>query len=541
MKIKAHLIFLLVALLATGCKTTPVSPPNIVFILADDLGYSDLGCYGSEIIKTPIINALAEDGLRFTNFYNTGRCWPTRTSLLSGFYPHQVLSDNIEGVDYTQGNFVPVNETWLPAILKTHGYRTYHAGKWHLFRRFPEYREMTMEEVGFDRSYVTEDGRHLRPVNLYENGELLPPLQAGTVYEASTAIVDHGIKYLREHNENHGDNPFFQYLAFITPHFPLQALQEDIDLYREKFMMGWNEIRELRTENRKELGYDVHPVAPFEPERFAPWNLTQEGMITQIDSNDVARAVPWNSLTDRQKEFQATKMAIHAAMITRMDREIGRYVEELKKLGYMENTIIFFCSDNGASTEMMNRADKHTPGAVPGAADSYICLGPGWSTAANTPFRLHKTWVHEGGISTPLVVHWPRGIKEHGTFRKMNSHVVDIAPTLIELAGGDPSELSGHGDAPGISLVPFLKTDVQSERPPLFFHHEKKNALRDGNWKITTIDKGEAWELYDLSTDRGETHNLANENREKLNELVHLWEAQRDLIIQQITIDSTTK
>ncbi len=538
MKIKNTLLGFLAALFLAGCNTTPVTPPNIVFILADDLGYSDLGCYGAEIIETPHIDALAKNGLRFTNFYNTGRCWPTRTSLLSGFYPHQVLSDHIEGVDYAQGNFQPVNETWLPTLLKSHGYRTYHSGKWHLFRRVPTINHMTMEEVGFDRSYMTEDGRHLRPKELHENGKLLPPLPQGTVYEASTAIVDHGIKYLREHTEKHADEPFFQYLAFITPHFPLQALQEDIDKYRDEFLMGWNEIRELRTENREELGYEVHAVESFEPERFAPWNLTQEELITQIDSNDVARAVPWNSLTEEQKEFQATKMAIHAAMITRMDREIGRYLEELKESGYMENTIIFFCSDNGASTEIMNRADKHTPGALPGAADSYVCLGPGWSTAANTPFRLHKTWLHEGGISTPLVVHWPAGIKDQGVFRKMNSHIIDIAPTLLELAGGDPAELNGNGDAPGISLVPFLNQDVQSQRPPLFFHHEKKNALRHGDWKITTIDKGEPWELYDLSTDRGETHNLATENSAKLNELVQLWDAQRESIIQQIKVDT---
>ncbi len=168
-------------------------------------------------------------------------------------------------------------------------------------------------------------------------------------------------------------------------------------------------------------------------------------------------------------------MAIHAAMITRMDREVGRYVKALKDLGYLDNTIIFFCSDNGASTEQMNRADKHSPGSVPGSADSYICLGPGWSTAANTPFRLHKTWLHEGGIATPMVVHWPKGIREENSFRNMPAHIIDIAPTLLELAGGDPAELDGPFEAPGISLVPFLKEDeLQTGRPPIFFNHEKK-------------------------------------------------------------------
>ncbi len=257
-------------------------------------------------------------------------------------------------------------------------------------------------------------------------------------------------------------------------------------------------------------------------------------MITQIDSAEIGRAVPWSELTEKQKEFQATKMAIHAAMVSRMDREIGRYMEALKKLGYFENTIIFFCSDNGASTEIMNRADKHTIGAAAGSADSYLCLGPGWSSAANTPFRLHKTWVHEGGIASPLVVHWPAGIKETSAFRSMPAHIIDIAPTLLELAGADPAELNERAEAPGISLVPFLAEDLRTERPPIFFHHEMKKALRQGDWKITTIEEGGKWELYDLSVDRGETQDLADRNPEKLQELISLWEAQRNLIVEQL-------
>jgi len=520
--------------LAPGCTRMP-EKPNIVFILADDMGYSDPGCFGSEVIQTPHIDQLAENGLRFTQFYNTGRCWPTRTSLMSGYYPHQVLSDPLDGVDYAEGNYTPVNETWLPALLKNHGYRCYHSGKWHIFRRVPQHVDISHAEVGFDHSYRTQDGRHLRPKQLWEDGESIPPPEPGSGYEASTAIVDHAIKYLKQHAENHPDEPFFGYIAFIAPHFPLQALQKDIDMYREKFLMGWNRLREMRAANRKDLGFEVHEMHAFEPDRFAPWNLSREELITQIDPAEVGRAIPWNELNEKQKEFQATKMAIHAAMVTRLDKEIGRYVATLKELGYFENTIIFFCSDNGASTEIMNRADKHTPGSSPGSADSYICLGPGWSTASNTPFRLHKTWVHEGGIATPLVIHWPYGIRDKGTFRSMPSHVIDIAPTLLELAGGDPEELNGNYNAPGISLVPYLEKDIITGRPSIFFHHERKNALRHENWKITTIEAGGEWELYDLSRDRGETNNLAEENGEKLRELVKLWEAQRDAIIQQIT------
>jgi len=524
---------LLALVLATGCGTT-AEEPNIVFILADDMGHSDPGCYGAEILETPNIDALASNGLRFTNFYNTGRCWPTRTSLLSGFYPHQVLSDPMPGVDYSATSVLPVNTTWLPSILKEHGYSTYHSGKWHIVRKVPEPSQISHTEVGFDHSYRTEDGRHLRPRHLWEDGKEIAVPEEGSGYEASVAIVDHAIKYLEEHKQTRGDEPFFEYIAFIAPHFPLQALQEDIDLYREKFLMGWDKVRRLRTENRKELGFDVHQVNALEPERFAPWNLSPEELITQIDSSDIGRAIPWNDLTEEQKKFQATKMAIHAAMITRMDREIGRYISALKELGYLENTIVFFCSDNGASTEIMNRADKHTIGAVPGSADTYLCLGPGWSSAANTPFRLHKTWVHEGGIATPMVVHWPEGIKETNAFRSMPAHIIDIAPTIVELAGGDPSQLKGRDQAPGISLVPFLNQDIQIERPPIFFHHEQKKALRDGNWKITTIEESGEWELYDLSKDRGETHNLAAEYPEKLEELITRWQIQRSEIIKQI-------
>jgi len=525
--------FILTLFLITACGTLP-EKPNIVFILVDDMGHSDLGCYGAELLETPNIDALAAGGLRFTNFYNTGRCWPTRTSLLSGFYPHQILSDPMPGVDYKSGPAQTVTNRWLPSILKDHGYSTYHSGKWHIVRHVPEYSQLSHAEVGFDRSYRTEDGRHLRPRHLWEDGQEIPLPGPDEEYEASVAIVDHAIKYLEEHKELRGKDPFYEYIAFIAPHFPLQALQKDIDMYREKYLMGWDEIRTLRTENRKELGFDVHKVFPLEPERFAPWNLSPEELITQIDSADTGRAVPWVQLSQEQQEFQATKMAIHAAMITRMDREIGRYIETLKKLGYYENTIVFLCSDNGASTEIMNRADKHTIGAEAGSADTYLCLGPGWSSAANTPFRLHKTWVHEGGIATPLVVHWPEGINKTNDFRDMPAHIIDIAPTLLDLAGADPGELDQGSEAPGISLRPFLNQNLVIPRPPIFFHHEQKKALRHGDWKITTIEENGEWELYDLAGDRGETQNLATMNPEKLQELVSLWEAQRKEIIEQV-------
>lgn len=518
-----------------ACNNESRETPNMVFILADDMGYSDLGCYGAAYLQTPHMDALAANGLRFTDFYNTGRCWPTRTSLMSGFYPHQVLSDPVQGLDYQEGTFAPVTTTWLPELLSKYGYRCYHSGKWHLFRRVPEHREMSMEEVGFHHSYRTEDGRHLKPTELWEDDQAMPLPAPGSAYEASTAIVDHGIKYLREHASKFPNQPFFTYLAFITPHFPLQALQEDIEAYMEVFSPGWNAIRNQRARKREALGFPSHAVAGFEADAFAPWNLSQEELEAQIDPREVAHALPWDSLNQDQQEFQALKMAIHAAMITRMDREIGRFVAELEHLGYLDHTLIFFCSDNGASTEMMNRADKHRPGSTPGAADSYLCLGPGWSTAANTPFRLHKTWLHEGGIATPLVVHWPEGIKDKGSFRSMPSHIIDIAPTLLELAGGSRADLEAGAEAPGISLLPYLQSNEVDERPPIFFHHERKKALRQGDWKIVTKAEEGPWELYRLSDDRGETRNLARDEAEKLAELVSLWEQQKAAVVSQIS------
>ena len=240
---------LLILLLAASC-TSELARPNLVFILVDDMGHSDLGSYGAEILETPNIDALAENGLRFTNFYNTGRCWPTRTSLLSGFYPHQVLSDPIPGMGVPGDSVNPVTTTWLPSILKEHGYSTYHSGKWHIVRQVPVRSQLSHDEVGFDRSYRTEDGRHLRPRHLWEDGVEIPLPEEGSGYEASVAIVDHAIKYLEAHKEERGDEPFFEYIAFIAPHFPLQALQEDIDQYRDKFLVGWDVIRKQRAENR---------------------------------------------------------------------------------------------------------------------------------------------------------------------------------------------------------------------------------------------------------------------------------------------------
>ena len=256
------------------------------------------------------------------------------------------------------------------------------------------------------------------------------------------------------------------------------------------------------------------------------WNLPEETLEQKIGPGEVSHAVAWKSLTDEEKEFQATKMAIHAAMIDRMDREIGRIIDQLKKMGALDNTLIMFASDNGASAEQIIRGDNHNRSAPLGSAQSYLCLGPGWSTAANTPFRLHKSWVHEGGIATPFIVSWPKEIKAHGQLRNDPAHLIDIAPTIMELAGGKwPKVYDGKPmpNSPGISLVPAFEHDGLIKHDYLFWLHDNNRAIRVGNWKLVA-QKNQTWELYDLNSDRSETKNLANEYPDKVNELTNLWD-----------------
>jgi arylsulfatase len=250
--------------------------------------------------------------------------------------------------------------------------------------------------------------------------------------------------------------------------------------------------------------------------------------IAQLGPGEVNRPLPWSDLTPEQREFQAIKMAIHAAMIDRMDHEIGRVLAQLKEMGAFENTIIFFASDNGASAEIMVRDDGHDPKAAPGSAATYLCLGPGFSNACNTPFRRHKTWVHEGGTATPLVVHWPQGIAARGELRHNPAHIVDIVPTLLETAGiSKPGTWSGEPipAAPGKSLVPVFAKDGSVSHDSMWWLHEGNRAIRVGDWKLVAA-KGDPWELYDLKTDRAEQHNLASQQPGKVRELSDAWERQ---------------
>ncbi|NRB74579.1 MAG: arylsulfatase [Verrucomicrobiales bacterium] len=503
--------------------------PNLLLIMADDLGYSDLGCYGSEI-QTPHLDAVAENGLRFTQFYNTARCWPTRSSLLTGFYAQQIRRDKLP--DIPSGGNRARRQDWAvlaPRLLAPVGYRSYHSGKWHI--------DGQPIENGFDRSYLLKDqSRFFNPQIHYLDDEKLPPVELGTDYYGTTAVADHSIKVLKEHADQHGDKPFFHYIGFAAPHFPLHALPEDIAIYEDTYDAGWEVIRQQRWARMKELGVvDTNAVAePSVPERKLgpPYHFADAYEI--LGPGEVRTPLPWEDLNREQKEFQATKMAIHAAMIHRMDIEIGRIFDQIKSMGEWDNTLVMFLSDNGASAEIMVRADGHDPEAPLGSAPTYLCLGPGWSTTCNTPFRRHKTWTHEGGTATPFIVSWPKGIAARGETRNNPGHVIDVVPTMLELAGAAP-----HPDAPpspGKSLVPVFEKDGSVEHDQFWWYHDDHRAIRIGDWKAVA-PQGEPWELYDLSNDRGEMNNLAKSQPEKLQQLVKAWEATTEEFTELVKKD----
>ena len=496
------------------------SKPNVIFILADDMGYSDVGCYGSEI-ATPHLDSLAANGLRFTQFYNTARCWPTRAALLTGYYPQQVHRDALPDMP---GGGQGVRPKWaklLPERLRAAGYRSYHSGKWHI--------DGDVLAGGFDRSLHTRnDGNFFTARgNLIDDVPVAPAADESGYY-VTTATAEHAIECLKDHAANHMDKPFFQYIPFIAPHFPLHALPQDIVRYRDKYLSGWDEMRQMRFSRQQQMGITNTTLSALEREVGPPYAFPDA--IEKLGPGEVDRPLPWSELTEDQRGFQAAKMAIHAAMIDRIDQEIGRILTQLRDMGVYENTLIFFASDNGASAEIMVRHGGHDPSATPGSEATYLCLGPGFSSACNTPFRRHKTWVHEGGISTPLIVHWPRGIAAKNELRHMPGHVIDIVPTVLELVGIDPAHEAANEPipaAPGKSLVPAFFADVTVARDSLWWLHEGNRAVRVGDWKLVAA-KGDPWELYDLKSDRAEQHNLGRQTPEKVNDLEKVWQLQTD-------------
>lgn len=491
-----------------NCSQTP-EKPNILLILADDMGYSDLGCYGSDI-DTPNIDRLADEGLRFTHFYNAARCCPTRASLLTGLYPHQtgmggmVVSQPGRREPGAYQGYLNDNCITIAELLKQAGYRTLMSGKWHV----GEFRPVWPVDRGFDRYWglISGAANYFNPnrtknpnvTRIMAEDDRPINLPAENFY-MTDAITDHAVDMLQENN----DKTFFLYVAYTAPHWPLHALPEDIEKYKGQFDAGWDVLREKRYQRMLELGIIDRdwPLSPRDEE-----------------------AMVWEDVEDKQ--LMSLKMAIYAAQIDRMDQGIGRILKTLEDQDRLDNTLVLFLSDNGACHESGPLGqDFWGNGVTPGGVDSYQSYGRSWSNAGNTPFRLHKHWVHEGGISTPLIVRWPVTIKKGGEITHQVGHIIDLLATFADISGVSyPATNNGHTIQPmeGKSLLPVFQGQQRQPHDFLFWEHEGNRAVRQGNWKLVA-EKDKPWELYNLEKDRSEIRNLVQEESDIAERLENAW------------------
>ncbi|MFP4292205.1 MAG: arylsulfatase [Cyclobacteriaceae bacterium] len=511
--------------------------PNILLIMADDMGYSDIGCYGGEI-RTPNLDSLAANGLRFSQFYNTARCCPTRASLMTGLYPHQAgigLMTNDRGTDGYRGDLNNESVT-IAEVLKEAGYATYMSGKWHVTKHMGQWSGDSLTskhnwpmQRGFDRFYGTilGAGSFYDPITLTDGNEPVEPEEENFYY--TDKISSKAVEFISQHENE--DQPFFAYVAYTAPHWPLHALPEDIARYEGRYDIGWDSLRLERLARMREM--DIIE---------ADWKLTERD----------EKVPAWEESAN--KEWEARRMEVYAAQVDRMDQGIGKIIKALEDKGELENTLIFFLADNGGCAEELGEGwgrqlfipeetrrgepvilgNEHTD-VLPGPENTYQSYGRPWANASNTPFRLYKHYVHEGGISTPLIVHWPAGIANENGWRNEPGHLIDIMATCVDVAGAAyPSTYGGHQIQPmeGLSLLPVFEGEAL-EREAIYFEHEGNRAIRKGKWKLVSLGRQGAWELYDMESDRTETINLANEHPELVKELSAMWEdwAQRARVI----------
>jgi arylsulfatase len=524
-----------------GGQLSAAEKPNIVLILADDLGWSDIGCYGGEI-QTPNLDALAKGGVRFTQFYNSARCCPTRASLLTGLYPHQAgvgSMTNDRGPEHPgyRGTLQP-NTVTLAEVLRDAGYRTYMVGKWHLRN---EKTDVKPTDRGFDEFYGMLGGYNScweeRPYYTRWPKDRTPRAytsatdgQPGTFY-STDAFADYAVDFLADARK--AGKPFFLYLAFNAPHFPLHAPEANIAKYEAMyFEKGWDAVREERLARQKELGL-VPKDLPLTPRSGVPPKSHAKPSPYASKDNPA-----WSSLPEDRRRDLARRMAVYAAMVDRLDVAVGRVVSDLKQHGQLDNTLILFLSDNGACWEWDPLGFDGTSGSknvlhigddlkTVGGPGSYMSYGSGWANAGNTPWRLYKHFSHEGGIRTPLIVHWPAGMKARGEFRPQVGHITDVMPTLVAVSGAQyPAERDGVKIQPmeGRSLLPALANQAIDRAAPIFFEHEGSRAVRDGKWKLVSLS-GDAWELYDLDADPTEMHNLITKEVARAKSLIEQWEA----------------
>ena len=548
MKNLRTLLCALPLILTSLLGAAPNKRPNFIIILSDDMGYSDLGSYGGEI-ATPNLDQLARDGVRFTQFYNAARCCPSRASLLTGVYPHQTGIGHMvddRGFEAYRGNLNRQSVT-LAEVLKPAGYRTYAVGKWHVT---PGKTPAALADKGnwplqrgFDRFYGTINGsgsfwdpnslvRDNREITIASDRDYRPE-----EYYYTDAISDHSTRFIREHASAHAQEPFLLYVAYTAAHWPMHARERDIAKYRGRYDRGYGPVAAARWQKQLELGV-ASPV----------WGLPPP-------------AEDWNQVKD--PAFEARGMEVYAAMVEVMDQGIGRIIAELRAQGQLDNTFICFLQDNGGCAEtngrtgvFQARGEKpslpplapdiaqygNTPkqtrdgwpvrdgyGVMPGPADTYVAYGRGWANVSNTPFREYKHWLHEGGISTPFIAHWPDGIPlaRRGALDHQPSHLIDLMATCVDLAGAAyPTASNTQPIHPpeGISLRPVLAGDALVRPQSLFWEHEGNRAVRSGQWKLISKHPGD-WELYDISTDRTEQHDLAPAQSERVRELAAQWSA----------------
>lgn len=503
-------------LMSGGCETPEDEAPprpNIIVIMADDMGYSDIGSFGGEI-PTPNIDRLAENGIRFTQFYNGGRCCPTRASLLTGLYAHQAGVGAMVAPTERPGYRGRLNESsaTFAEILKDADYQTFMSGKWHVTHYNYSDPGPTLHQdswplqKGFDRFFGTLSGAgsFFTPVSLMMDNEFIEPWDD---FYYTDAISHQAVRYIEGADK---DSPFLLYIPHVAPHWPLHARPEHIEKFKGLYDKGWDKLREERYERMVAEGI-----------------ISGDWPLSPRDEN----VIPWEDTP--HKEWEAHRMAVYAAQVYSMDLGVGRVIRSLERHGILDNTLIIFLSDNGASSEVIQGTDtRHgyfenggtTPDVFPGGPDTYASYGAGWANAGNTPYRKYKRWMHEGGTATPMIAHWPEVI-EGGTISDHVGHIIDFMPTFIEISGGTyPDSLNNTNLTPleGLSLYPVFRGKEQKEHDALFWEHLGYKAVRQGKWKL--VAAGAEWELYDLENDRTELNNLAAEFPSRVEEMNKLWQ-----------------
>ena len=523
--------------------------PNIVLILSDDMGFSDIGCYGGEI-ATPNLDRLAKNGLRFTQFYNTARCCPTRAALLTGLYSHQTGVGHMMEDKKLEGYRGNLNRrcVTIAEVLKPTGYRNYAVGKWHITPAKDKEEEARSHnwplQRGFDRYYGTihGGGSYFDPSALVRDNTLItvandPEYQPKQFYYTD-AISDQAVRFIREHARDRREQPFFLYVAYTAAHWPLHAKPADMAKYKGRYDAGFEAIRAERWAREKKLGL-------IDPK----WELSP-------------LAESWEKV--RNKEFEARCIEVYAAQVDCMDQGIGRIVAELKAQRQFDNTLLFYLQDNGGCAELIGRGTNFTAraaaptlapmskadrqhgtepkqtrdgwpvrqgyGVMAGGPDTFVSYGRGWANVSNTPFREYKHWVHEGGISTPLIVHWPEGIarSRRGKLVSKPGHLIDIAATCVEVAGAKyPTEFGGEKIWPleGVSLRAAFDGRQSERTQPIFFEHEGNRAVREDKWKLVAKGPHAKLELYDMAMDRSETSDVASSEPRLVTELAAKWDA----------------